>query len=316
MKQRKRVEDIVSKIYSIEHKEEQHLDMFYRFVDAYKRDRVLDVIEQFETPLLKPVFDAFVMLNNELEVADVFEKSKDFLLKHEFHEHLGAIVRTLGNGAAVADRIKPMIDNYHNKDFYCTIAESIRQTDLNKTEWDILDFLEVYKEDTKHVQSTLWKAYNFGISEGKVANKVFKIAIKYKDNNFNKILPKLHLDYEICLDEFLTDRAFNAIKEDPDFINALINKKYVSCLNLISYKFEYDEMDIAIDTHNFIENFHRNRTIGQRMQIKNSFFDELNRAVEQGYNHKEKVEMMEIYCKEVKEQMLKRADEIMVVTDG
>lgn len=77
-----------------------------------------------------------------------------------------------------------------------------------------------------------------------------------------------------------------------------------------------DEWKYILRARRLVSEIHKKREPMDKGKILDGFYQELNRAIAQGNNYQEKVEMLMGYCNEVEQQMIDRADELMVMHNG
>lgn len=150
--------------------------------------------------------------------------------------------------------------------------------------------------------------------------RVAEVLLKYEDNHYDDVYEAILLggvDIPIC-EELLTDRAYNGIKKDPQFVHQIARRKYWTIGNKLgefSSKLTYKDLDVGMDTYFLVKYVHENKGEDSLFKILNGYIDEMKRAVNQGTDFESKKKMYFEYCREVKNQIKERADELMVVTN-
>lgn len=76
-----------------------------------------------------------------------------------------------------------------------------------------------------------------------------------------------------------------------------------------------DELEYIVHTVDLITEIHRKRGPGHYKMILDGYFAELNRAISQGNDDEEKVEMLKQYCEDVEKQIRENASDLMVMHD-
>lgn len=146
----------------------------------------------------------------------------------------------------------------------------------------------------------------------KYASSSFDIAISI---GYNK-------NYDLneqMLTELLSDEVYNSIESsrNPESVfKNIVNGNYANIAKMIddkSLELKYEDLDLIQNTYDFVMEFHKHRSDRNKSKIGYGFYEELNRAISQT---EDKIEMISKYCKEVKQRMMKNADELMVVTNG
>lgn len=78
----------------------------------------------------------------------------------------------------------------------------------------------------------------------------------------------------------------------------------------------YNDMNNLVKMENFIHQIHKERKDDHRNQIVEGFYSELNRAIAQGGDLKQKISYVKQYCEEVRKKLKENTLELMVVTSG
>lgn len=154
--------------------------------------------------------------------------------------------------------------------------------------------------------------------------KIIQIYDRYHDNKHSNITKAImglgrDLGYEKLdfdnLDQLLSARAYNEIKKTKNptnLIKKIISKYYGEAHHIMDPEIGFSDLDLVRETLDFVLNVHNNRTVQQRNQIEEGFYDELQRAMDQG----DKSYMLRQYCIEVKNRIKENVGDLMVVTNG
>lgn len=123
------------------------------------------------------------------------------------------------------------------------------------------------------------------------------------------------LDY----DELLLDQAYESIQKSKNpqkRMFELLTNVYSNVRKKVDLDLSYDHLELILQTYEFVLDIHQERNTDDRVKILDGFYQELNRSVAQGRNYKEKVELLEQYCNEVKQRVQDEASELMVMHNG
>lgn len=150
---------------------------------------------------------------------------------------------------------------------------------------------------------------------------LFDILEKYLDNKYEDVLGILnnHMRfYKTNLNEMLTDRAYEAIKIDHTIIPKILVGNYERYASEIldeefGKKANYADLDLLIETYKLIEGIHEKRNPGKFEKIEVGFYDEMNRAISQGYDFQSKRKMFRQYCTDVQRAMKDNVEELMYI---
>lgn len=147
----------------------------------------------------------------------------------------------------------------------------------------------------------------------------------YQDNNFSELCGVLYNNMHGALDveELNKPSVHSAIKRSKDpraMFERILNNRYSMIRHEITdrdvlMEVTYDDLDYVCCSVRLIDEVHQDRERMDMTKILRGFFDEMNRAIKQGSNGKEKIGYMKRYCIEVRKQMEDNASELMVVTD-
>lgn len=179
----------------------------------------------------------------------------------------------------------------------------------------LMEAVEMYKKYADKDIGEVKKVVNHYLLDNaprdKIA-KVVKILDKYNDNQHEIVVEKLW-NIGGYLDELLSDEAYNAIKKNPSVIHRL--EDYIANRLMVDIKVSYDELELITNTYNLMAEIHKERSYGYFNQIREGFFKELNRAINQETNYNKQIKNLRIYCREVQGKLLDNASDLMVVTD-
>lgn len=141
-----------------------------------------------------------------------------------------------------------------------------------------------------------------------------------KYNKYSKIIDKAITDwFSINVSELLHKNAYDYIERSIDkgaAIRKLIKTDYISIRSsiddaIVSEELDYKDLDRMVSVENFIHEVHKRRDPDSLGKVHLGYYEELNRAVDQGRNLKEKIRYFRRYLNEVEQQMQDNVGELM-----
>lgn len=196
---------------------------------------------------------------------------------------------------------------------------------------DHIGFAVTGQKDIKQCQDNIYCSNNWeaAFDYGKTAkylkkmdkditlyNKVAqRCAVIYEDRQLNKKVNDFFIMHsgELLngLDSLVDyGKSLEEIHRYIDFVNS-----YECFKNNTSLDCEQDQKSI-INAYNLVKSVHETRGTDDFYRICEGFFEEMERAVDQGKNSDEKKEYLRKYCNEVSDKMLQNASDLMVVTNA
>lgn len=150
--------------------------------------------------------------------------------------------------------------------------------------------------------------------------KYTEVLDKYIDNvkvcrwlNNQNVLP------DCILDELLKDRTYQELQNNPEILdenyvdNYLIIRSNI-CDELLD-ELSVNDIVLIKNAYSLVMDVHRDRMDEYKKTIKENYFSEMNRAINQADTVKGQIQMIREYCKEVEYQIKENAKDLMVVHD-
>lgn len=123
---------------------------------------------------------------------------------------------------------------------------------------------------------------------------------------------------DFYLDELLTDRMYRKLSKDPEYVKHIVIEDYSAIkkgiLPSVLKQMKYPDYTLVNDVYRLIMDIHKSRNAKERYTLQSEFFVEMNRAMVQ--NPKDKIRTLRQYCNEVRQKLMERADELMVVSNA
>lgn len=277
-------------------------------------EKILRIIQKYTDPSLERFKDlVFEGVGRDPKISSVYLHPKILdVLKNSLHAEMADTLRVVYNysnyNKAVANCEvfkNPKMAKYVIKDFigvgriHASIQSEKTLEILETVDEDFIPLLAKFK-GKKDVAYQIYKKYH-GIFD--VKHFIQMNNTKYDD------------------EELLNDVAYKAIKSSASPLNKAVN----ICLGKYSQRrlriknssiMSYDELDKIHETNLFVHAIHNNRLVDDLIKIEKGFYSELNRAILQGKNDRERIANVHKYCNEVKKQMADNINELMVVNNA
>lgn len=197
-----------------------------------------------------------------------------------------------------------------------TLVEALIKLNLHSDEETTLHVLNGLKE----LRSDTYLHYQILIAQEVDPEKVREasdVFVKYKDyfDDFVRVISysTIALD-KLNYKDMLDDEVYESVRDSKNpgrLIKRVLTQGYKS---LMKYEFKHQEMEIVLDTIDLIHEVHKKREKNQLCRIVNGFYQELDRAVNQGNDYNSRLKMLKEYCNDVQKQMRDNVDELMVIT--
>lgn len=311
-----RVKEIIKRVRTCR----SDLDGFEDIFDTieYDKDEILDCVEKFKG--MKAERDVFAEFCTNIQYysrfIEVMNNSKDLFAEYDDHNHLEHLVNTVSIFHDLPDdkleRVKNISKLYIGRLLFNSYVRTIHH--CRDDFFDVtLDFFEMYHDEgDTTIDLILGNAKDVRKYDLGKYKQVLDLFMKYKDNNFNDLLSNF-ARVKNRIEEFLTDRAYNAIKKDRDVINRILDNNYEIISHGINIEFDYKDLDVVDRTWQMVLKVHSEREKSQWTRMRLIFVQELNRAVSQVDSYKDKKIMLRRYCNEVKQRIQENVDELMYV---
>lgn len=178
-----------------------------------------------------------------------------------------------------------------------------------------IDVIDKYEglEETKTIVRLIWRG---AMKKDGSYPKLLDIMEEYIDNytEIGNYLEGLHMDsVDPDYDELLREETMNKIRENPNFLYKL-SANYSDIRSRVDLDLSHKEIDLIVNAYKLVETIHSSRQDKDKEKIKDEFYVELNRAISQSDNVKQKMRLLKQYCKEVTEQIKNNAEELMYET--
>lgn len=279
-------------------------------------EHIADYIRQDMVEVSTERFQALDMLKDEY-IASIIEKNEASTLivnsLLDIGENCGEL--ELKRAAKIMDQ--------HNEDLlipymFSRFAVASKRTGFRK----LLDLYEKHGDKFKSLPMKVLDLTNDPIE----IEMGFRVIEKYKDNKVDKIFSALRKGSEepISLNQkiayLLEDRAYIQIEKSAANIHHVIGGGYFDVLMEIDEEevrnhVSYNDLGLIEETYKFVKEIHRKRSDANKLTIGTEFYKELNRAIGQGNDLKQKYGNIREYCADVKRIMREHAQELLVMTN-
>lgn len=179
---------------------------------------------------------------------------------------------------------------------------------------ETLDVVEIGKkfdpENAKKVTETL-----AAFAKRKKYDQSLRLIEQYHDNNFSALY--VMLKAEVNLDALETDQAYEAVKKSKNplaTMKRIVSDEYDE-VRMFNENLRYKDMDLIIETLDFVDKIHRERGSHDLAIIHMSFYGELERAMQQVDDYDKQCKNLRQFCYEVKRKIRANAAELMVVNN-
>lgn len=188
----------------------------------------------------------------------------------------------------------------------------------------LLKFLKKYSDkDLVPAAVTIFNT-TLGAKSVDVAKAVIDIFDEYIDQSsaiaraYERI-PKENLK-KAYHSQLLSDKAKDAVlksRNPEQLVYNLLTRNYSpDLIDSIKDKISYEDLDLVYDTVALIKEIHQKRNPNHRLWLIGSFYQELNRAINQGNSYRAKIGNLRQYCREVQKEMKQNIEDLMVVTNA
>lgn len=210
------------------------------------------------------------------------DKVKGIVAQYSLHEHRNHAMRILSKyiGTKYVDNAIDLLKNYINEDL-SFLVNGIEAAIDDKAAFEVFDkYKHIYPKISRHLTDNKGKCDLRGLLKENVlkATRDTNVAWKILD----RILSKKYYEIKLQID-------------DSD----------------VCEEISFTDMDIVSDTCKYLREIHAKREVDDYNKIIDGFFLEMNRAINQGRNLKQKLRYFKQYCFEVREQVKENVEELM-----
>lgn len=253
-------------------------------------ESLIKAYEENYLPTAVPVFDSF--------------KLTTLLYNYQQNKNLNSIIKNIGemcndysDVGVVKQRIEYYMDSKIN-DALCeytgkaakVINASIKSGSGQDFVWKVIDVFEKYKTHLQYILGEFWDD---------------------KNQTLGNVRPN----------RLLSERAYQEVKKSKkprQMIHNLMVKQYMQLYasikdGVFAQKVSYDDLELLEQTEQFVVNMTKERDLKDRTIIENGFWDEFNRAINQGETFEEKSRYLRQYCRDVQKLMKDNAIDILVM---
>lgn len=180
--------------------------------------------------------------------------------------------------------------------------------------------VEIYNDMEDKMDAILHLMVQYSRESESDQLKLFKLLKHYENNHLAELCKNISRKNRDDLDELFKPEAYKLIEKNPVFIEKIIKSSYHNLRERVTdevkERLTYNDLDEMQQTWTTISEIHKGKSSYYRKMILKSYCDELNRAVNQGINPKEKIQFFRQYVREVRQRVIKNASDLMVVTNG
>lgn len=266
--------------------------------------------------------------DNNIENIDGREISSLFLEQEEWKKFY-----KLMNKYNCKDIPKALQPNY-----YENILDVISGSSDSVTMARILAALGSYLHEVEYLIS-LDVIQKYSQSNIKKFGEVIVMASRYAEHNAYMSIIELFDDYQdkyeyFCdalldldmakiennkLRQLFSKRAALDIEREANptaLIKKIISKDFGIEDDIFDDYVSYKDIELVENTLDFVLGIHEERSEDSKLEIEEAFYDELNRAMDQGTDEQSRIQNLREYCRQVRYRMEQNADELMVMHDG
>lgn len=284
-------------------------DAVYELLSGLEGDRLYNTANTLHAATDVRKIAQRIMQKDICEVFDYYEPIPGFLAVYD------SIIRKLDNEDRLTAALKEMMDERTLKFIDSKKVDTVYAIRLvghfaNNNLFRVINLIEKM-EDSLSVR-TVARA----LPLAKDLDTALKVYEKYGAND--------HISHVIITSEglydlsvLLKDDVYEAVQKDPNIIVKYLCDKYgILRTRIKDQEFANDisfgDMDLIDETYSLVESIHGERKKFY-VELREGFYKELNRAIDQGRNFKSKSRNVRRYCNEVQSKIKQRAEELMFV---
>lgn len=215
---------------------------------------------------------------------------------------------------------------YRDRDNFKEIGDTVIVHSRSHRNADIIIetarlFRKYINQDVSELNTCLREIFKTNMSDEGIL-QYLEIADQYFDNHLSDITMVVLERYVYTstrINRLKVDKAFEGIKKSKkpkELITHILRHdfseydKYIRDVD-VWYNINYNDMSHLFATLDFVMEIHNNKSLKHREDVFLGFYQELNRAIEQGNTLEEKMELLYEYCREVKEKLVENVGELM-----
>lgn len=217
-----------------------------------------------------------------------------------------------------SDDFREFVELDHKNDDYIKALASVIPTNRPELIQKTKEFLtKCLHKDCKYVDEAINGCY---VKDNKYKSLVIDILDKYFDSELEAVALRINVGKLSHNDlyELLSDRAYNTICNSKDPYRAcdrIIGNNYSDLRPMIDTdvleNVSYGDLDIVMRSYKIVMHIHNKRLQNNKIKICTEYFKEMNRAMKQVDDMKDKIKIMKQYSLEVESKIKNIAEELM-----